>query len=273
MKSYCVCVWATRRAGVCKYVCVFVSHIHKTKLSALDKKEKNAWRFSHTVFCFGQPWTLQLQTLCNVAHWTAGCCCCFFYAQGRNCERNYDDCLLNPCPEAYSCVDGINTASCLPPATDAVPLATAVKNITLDSAASVPALALNMTSTAQKYTGVLPLSAGGDSIDFLLAFKSFPRLFSLPPPPAGANADSTSFRNYLEVWTWTRVGLEVSGRPDRAAAACSPSARETVIMQLSFEMMRSSLRVHPARAVQSTNNSNDLNCSGTTVMHNKTLIL
>lgn len=74
--------------------------------------------------------------------------------QGGNCERNYDDCLLNPCPEAYSCVDGINAVSCLPPATDAVPLATAATNITLDSASRVPALALNMTSTAEKYTGV-----------------------------------------------------------------------------------------------------------------------
>ncbi|XP_061546314.1 protein eyes shut homolog isoform X4 [Phycodurus eques] len=49
---------------------------------------------------------------------------------GRNCEHNYDDCLLNPCPEAYSCVDGINKVTCLPPATDAVPLETALKNIT-----------------------------------------------------------------------------------------------------------------------------------------------
>ncbi|KAM9847514.1 protein eyes shut homolog [Aulostomus maculatus] len=49
---------------------------------------------------------------------------------GRNCEHNYDDCLQNPCPEAYSCIDGINEVTCLPPATDAVPLATAVKNMT-----------------------------------------------------------------------------------------------------------------------------------------------
>lgn len=93
---------------------------------------------------------------------------CCLDAQGKNCERNYDDCLLNPCPAAYSCVDGINTVSCLPPATDAVPPATAVKNITLDSAARVPALALNMTSTAEKYTGAFPPSEAGRRIDHWL---------------------------------------------------------------------------------------------------------
>lgn len=77
----------------------------------------------------------------------------FLHAQGRNCEHNYDDCLLNPCPEAYSCVDGINMASCLPPVTDAVPLATTVTNITLGSTTRVPTLTLNMTSTAEKSTG------------------------------------------------------------------------------------------------------------------------
>lgn len=35
--------------------------------------------------------------------------------QGSNCEHNYDDCLLNPCPEGFSCIDGINDVSCLPP--------------------------------------------------------------------------------------------------------------------------------------------------------------
>lgn len=93
---------------------------------------------------------------------TLNCC---LDAQGSNCERNYDDCLLNPCPAAYSCVDGINAVSCLPPATDGVPPATTVKNITLDSAARVPALALNMTSTAEKYTGALPPSEAGRRID------------------------------------------------------------------------------------------------------------
>uniref|UniRef100_A0A7N6AEQ0 Protein eyes shut homolog n=1 Tax=Anabas testudineus TaxID=64144 RepID=A0A7N6AEQ0_ANATE len=57
---------------------------------------------------------------------------------GKNCEHNYDDCLLNPCPEAFSCVDGINKVSCLPPVTEAVPLATAVKNITRGSTPRVP---------------------------------------------------------------------------------------------------------------------------------------
>ncbi|XP_010764621.1 protein eyes shut homolog [Notothenia coriiceps] len=57
---------------------------------------------------------------------------------GRNCEHNYDDCLLNPCPEAFSCVDGINKVSCLPPVTDAVPLATVVKNTTRGSSPRMP---------------------------------------------------------------------------------------------------------------------------------------
>uniref|UniRef100_A0A7N8WRN9 Eyes shut homolog n=1 Tax=Mastacembelus armatus TaxID=205130 RepID=A0A7N8WRN9_9TELE len=55
---------------------------------------------------------------------------------GRNCEHNYDDCLLNPCPEAFSCVDDINKVSCLAPVTDAVTLATVVKNITRGSTSS-----------------------------------------------------------------------------------------------------------------------------------------
>lgn len=49
--------------------------------------------------------------------------------QGRNCEHNYDDCLVNPCPEGFSCIDGINEVSCLPPVTDDVPLEAAVRNI------------------------------------------------------------------------------------------------------------------------------------------------
>ncbi|XP_029031043.1 protein eyes shut homolog isoform X2 [Betta splendens] len=65
---------------------------------------------------------------------------------GRNCEHNYDDCLLNPCPGAFCCVDGINKVSCLPAVTDAVPLVTAVKNITRDSTPRVP------TPTAEPFT-------------------------------------------------------------------------------------------------------------------------
>uniref|UniRef100_A0A8C9YVE4 Protein eyes shut homolog n=1 Tax=Sander lucioperca TaxID=283035 RepID=A0A8C9YVE4_SANLU len=72
---------------------------------------------------------------------------------GRNCERNYDDCLLNPCPEAFSCVDGINKVSCLPPVTDAVPLATVVKNTTRGSTTRVPTPTLNTTFTAEQSTG------------------------------------------------------------------------------------------------------------------------
>ncbi|KAM7385717.1 hypothetical protein PAMP_001779 [Pampus punctatissimus] len=57
---------------------------------------------------------------------------------GNNCEHNYDDCLLNPCPGAYSCIDGINKVTCLPPVTDAVPLVTVDKNITRGSTPKVP---------------------------------------------------------------------------------------------------------------------------------------
>uniref|UniRef100_A0AAR2KS92 Protein eyes shut homolog n=1 Tax=Pygocentrus nattereri TaxID=42514 RepID=A0AAR2KS92_PYGNA len=38
---------------------------------------------------------------------------------GRNCEYNYDDCLLRPCPDGFSCVDGINSVSCVAVETDA----------------------------------------------------------------------------------------------------------------------------------------------------------
>lgn len=49
--------------------------------------------------------------------------------QGRNCEHNYDDCLVNPCPEGFSCIDGINEVSCLPPVADNVLLEAAVRNM------------------------------------------------------------------------------------------------------------------------------------------------
>ncbi|XP_049592179.1 protein eyes shut homolog [Syngnathus scovelli] len=71
---------------------------------------------------------------------------------GRNCEHNYDDCLLNPCPEAYSCVDGINKVTCLPPATDAVPLETALKNITRGFTPHVQIPTLSLSSTVEQST-------------------------------------------------------------------------------------------------------------------------
>uniref|UniRef100_A0A8D3A0F8 Uncharacterized protein n=1 Tax=Scophthalmus maximus TaxID=52904 RepID=A0A8D3A0F8_SCOMX len=71
---------------------------------------------------------------------------------GKNCEHNYDECLLNPCPEAFSCVDGINKVSCLPPVMDAVPLATAVKNITRGSSPKVPMPTLSPAPTAEQST-------------------------------------------------------------------------------------------------------------------------
>lgn len=76
-----------------------------------------------------------------------------FHTQGRNCEHNYDDCLLNPCPEAYSCVDGINKVTCLPSVTDAVPLATVVKNITRGSTPRVPTPTLIPAPAAEQSTG------------------------------------------------------------------------------------------------------------------------
>lgn len=36
------------------------------------------------------------------------------HVQGRNCEHNYDDCLVQPCPGGYSWVDSINEVSCQP---------------------------------------------------------------------------------------------------------------------------------------------------------------
>ncbi|XP_072293357.1 protein eyes shut homolog [Eucyclogobius newberryi] len=48
---------------------------------------------------------------------------------GKNCEHNYDDCLLNPCPSVFSCVDGVNGVSCVPPATNAVTWATGVNTL------------------------------------------------------------------------------------------------------------------------------------------------
>ncbi|XP_034008091.1 protein eyes shut homolog [Trematomus bernacchii] len=71
---------------------------------------------------------------------------------GRNCEHNYDDCLLNPCPEAFSCVDGINKVSCLPPVTDAVPLATVVKNTTHGSSPRMQMPTIGPATAAEEST-------------------------------------------------------------------------------------------------------------------------
>ncbi|KAM7408877.1 hypothetical protein PAMA_002548 [Pampus argenteus] len=78
---------------------------------------------------------------------------------GSNCEHNYDDCLLNPCPGAYSCIDGINKVTCLPPVTDTVPLVTVVKNITRGSTPRVP----TPTLTADQSTDSSYVQYFGDS--------------------------------------------------------------------------------------------------------------
>lgn len=48
--------------------------------------------------------------------------CCekrlYFVFQGENCEYNYDDCLIQSCPDGFSCKDGINNVSCVPVKTD-----------------------------------------------------------------------------------------------------------------------------------------------------------
>lgn len=74
--------------------------------------------------------------------------------QGRNCEHNYDDCLLNPCPEAFSCVDGINKVSCLPPITDPVPLVTPSENITSGYSPGALMPTLSPVQTAELSTGM-----------------------------------------------------------------------------------------------------------------------
>ncbi|XP_053732042.1 protein eyes shut homolog [Synchiropus splendidus] len=71
---------------------------------------------------------------------------------GRNCEHNYDDCLLNPCPEAYSCVDGINKVTCLPPATNLVPLVMGAKNITYSYSHAASEPTLSTAHTAEQST-------------------------------------------------------------------------------------------------------------------------
>lgn len=90
-----------------------------------------------------------------------------FHTQGNNCEHNYDDCLLNPCPEAYSCLDGINKVTCLAPVTDTVPLATVVKNITHGSTPRVPTPTLSLAPTAEQSTGInhtVPACSVGPSL-------------------------------------------------------------------------------------------------------------
>ncbi|XP_014833710.1 PREDICTED: protein eyes shut homolog [Poecilia mexicana] len=85
------------------------------------------------------------------------------WEQGRNCEHNYDDCLLNPCPEAFSCVDGINKVSCLPPNTNPVPLVTPSENITSGYTPRVLMPALSPVPTAEPSTDSSYLHYFGDS--------------------------------------------------------------------------------------------------------------
>lgn len=149
-------------------------------------------------------------------------------AQGRNCERNYDDCLLNPCPATLSCLDGINTVSCLPPATDAVPPATAVENITLDSAARVPALALNVTSPAEKYTGAFPPSQAGRRNDcWLVLACSRCRVCLVSPLWSKSHVDSKlpwSFNVSVCLSRGVRPALSSNGCKGEVAAGSRTSA-------------------------------------------------
>ncbi|XP_061766366.1 protein eyes shut homolog isoform X2 [Nerophis ophidion] len=85
---------------------------------------------------------------------------------GRNCEHNYDDCLLNPCPEAYSCIDGINKVTCLPPTTDAVPLETALKNITGGFTPRVQTPTLSPTPAAEQSTDAYIHYFGDSYLEF-----------------------------------------------------------------------------------------------------------
>lgn len=71
--------------------------------------------------------------------------------QGRNCEHNYDDCLVNPCPEGFSCIDGINEVSCLPPGTDDVLLEATARNISHGLAATDPASVAELSAGTYKW--------------------------------------------------------------------------------------------------------------------------
>uniref|UniRef100_A0A8P4KTZ8 Protein eyes shut homolog n=1 Tax=Dicentrarchus labrax TaxID=13489 RepID=A0A8P4KTZ8_DICLA len=88
---------------------------------------------------------------------------------GLHCEDDINECLPQPCNQGiciqndpgygytcfcpFSCVDGINKVSCLPPVTDAVPLATIVENITRGSTPRVPTPTLSPAPTAVQSTG------------------------------------------------------------------------------------------------------------------------
>ena len=103
-------------------------------------------------------------------------------SQGRNCEHNYDDCLLNPCPEAFSCVDGINKVSCLPPVTDPVPLTTVVKNITGGYTPRAPTPTLSPAPTAELTTGMDPAVHSWRCFQ-LWEVACWPGILARSPPP------------------------------------------------------------------------------------------
>ncbi|KAF3708325.1 Protein eyes shut -like protein Epidermal growth factor-like protein 10 [Channa argus] len=123
---------------------------------------------------------------------------------GRNCEHNYDDCLLNPCPEAFSCIDGINKVRCLPPATDVVPLVTAVKNITRGSTPRVPTPTLSPVPTAEQFTGTNHIEHAS------LAAQSYViHLFTIPITISDVFSDN--FANSSNVLYFGNSYLEFEG--------------------------------------------------------------
>ena len=78
--------------------------------------------------------------------------------QGRNCEDNYDDCLLGLCPETYTCEDDVNRVRCVP-AEGRGPSLTALTNVTQGPVPRTPAPAsLPPPATAA------PAAASGSSV-------------------------------------------------------------------------------------------------------------
>ncbi|XP_029691510.1 protein eyes shut homolog [Takifugu rubripes] len=120
---------------------------------------RSGWTGSHCEDdineCLPQPCN---QGMCIQNHPGYGYTCfCRPGFVGTNCEHNYDDCLVNPCPEGFSCIDGINEVSCLPPVTGDVLLEAAARNISHGLAATGP------TSVAELSTGSSNVRYFGDS--------------------------------------------------------------------------------------------------------------
>lgn len=98
-------------------------------------------------------------------------CRCLAGFTGRYCETNMDDCLMRPCANGATCVDGVNRFSCLCPAGFTGRFCT----VNLDDCASQPCLnGGRCIDRINKFYCLCPAGFTGQTCDIPLAIKGLP---------------------------------------------------------------------------------------------------